>query len=106
MHCSLLTDLKTFTLEEDESLQLVHDQNSESVDQASISYQVWSALWNLTVLMGILLTFRYNILTRMEDVSTWLLQCLCPSDQSVTDGDERHVTFAEYGEANDGTSKY
>ena len=56
--------------------------------------------------MRILLTFRYNIITRMEDVSTWLLQCFCPGDQSVTDDDERHVTFAEYGETNDGTSKY
>ena len=28
----LLTDLKTFTLEEDESFQLVHDQNSEGMD--------------------------------------------------------------------------
>ena len=58
--------------------------------------------------MGILLTFRYNILTLMEDVSTSLLLCLCPSDEgdeSVTD-DERHVTFAEYAEADDGTSKY
>ena len=44
----------------------------------------------------------------MEDVSTCLLLCLCPSDEgdeSVTD-DERHVTFAEYAEADDGTSKY
>ena len=103
----LLTDLKTFTLEEDEyQSQLVHDQKSEGMDKASICYQVWSVLWNLTVLMRILLTFRYNILTRMEDVSTWLLQCICPRDESVTDDDGRHVTFAEYGEANDGTSKY